>query len=59
MKKTREDKIMRYSSRREKEIEKEEREREKWVQSGIGGRAKDKGTCRRVETAGADTIPPL
>jgi len=54
MKKTREDKIMRYSTKREREGE-----RERSVQSGIEGRIKDKGTCRRVETAGADTIPPL
>jgi len=54
MKKTCKDKIMRYSEEREKE-----RERERFVQSGVGGRAKDKGTCGRVEIAGADTIPSL
>jgi len=57
MKKTCKDKIMRYSTKREKR--EEEKERYISIQSGIGGRAKDKGTCGRVESAGADTIPPL
>jgi len=57
MKKTCENKIMRYSTKREKRGE--ERERYISIQNGIGGRAKDKGTCGRVEPAGADTIPPL
>jgi len=48
---------MRYSTKREKR--EEERERYIFIQNDIGGRRKDKGTCGRVESAGADTIPPL